>query len=164
MHNIGFAIHKSVCLSVLPGSTCHKRTELYLASTQANGVRVAGCLLRRRIRAVTDTTSMSSRFGAVDFYAVLGVPKDAVIADITKKYRKLAMLYHPDRYPDDPDMFSRVQEAYEVLSVDDRRALFDEARETWLWNQLSLDERLVASRSARLAAEAAAEAAAQVGS
>ena len=107
--------------------------------------------------------SMANRFGAIDLYEVLGVQKDADAAEITKQYRKLAMIYHPDRCPDDPEVFPRVQEAHEVLSVSERRAFFDEARETWLWNQLSLDERLVASRSARLAAEADAEAAAQVG-
>jgi len=63
-----------------------------------------------------------------DFYEVLGVAKSAEAADIKKAYRKLAMKYHPDRNPDDKTAeakFKEVNEAYEVLSDDQKRAAYD---------------------------------------
>jgi curved DNA-binding protein len=66
---------------------------------------------------------------ATDFYAVLGVPKDADAATIKKSYRKLARDLHPDKNPDNKAMESRfkdVNRAYEVLGDDAKRKLYDE--------------------------------------
>ncbi len=66
-----------------------------------------------------------------DFYAVLGVSKDATAAEIKKKYRKLARELHPDKNPGDKESeerFKGVSEAYDVLSDDARRKEYDEAR------------------------------------
>jgi molecular chaperone DnaJ len=63
-----------------------------------------------------------------DFYAVLGVPRDAAEADIKKAYRKLAMEYHPDRNNGDKaaeEKFKLATEAYEVLRDPDKRAAYD---------------------------------------
>lgn len=63
-----------------------------------------------------------------DYYEVLGVPKDAPADDIKKAYRKLALQYHPDRNPDNPDAeakFKEASEAYQVLSDDEKRAVYD---------------------------------------
>src|SRR5207302_463954 len=63
-----------------------------------------------------------------DFYAVLGVAKDAGEADIKKAYRKLAMECHPDRNNGDKaaeERFKLVTEAYEVLRDPDKRAAYD---------------------------------------
>ena len=60
-----------------------------------------------------------------DYYDVLGVGKTADEKEIKKAYRRVAMKYHPDRNPDDPDAdekFKEASEAYEILSDSEKRA------------------------------------------
>ena len=66
-----------------------------------------------------------------DFYAVLGVPKDADAATIKKAYRKLAREMHPDHNPGDAKAearFKDVGEAYAVLSDTEQRGQYDQLR------------------------------------
>src|SRR3954449_9994940 len=66
-----------------------------------------------------------------DYYAALGVPKDADAAAIKKAYRKLARDLHPDKNPNNAEAeerFKEVSEAYDVLSDEKRRKEYDEAR------------------------------------
>jgi molecular chaperone DnaJ len=66
-----------------------------------------------------------------DYYAALGVPKDAPQADIKKAYRKLARQHHPDANKGDTkseDKFKEISEAYDVLSDPAKRKEYDEAR------------------------------------
>ncbi|MCW2668831.1 MAG: dnaJ2 [Frankiales bacterium] len=73
---------------------------------------------------------MSARdFVEKDYYAALGVPKDASAADVKKAYRKLAAELHPDRNPGGEERFKEVSEAYDVLSDTTKRKEYDEARE-----------------------------------
>ena len=63
-----------------------------------------------------------------DYYAVLGLRKGADPAEIKKAYRKLARKYHPDSNKNNPqaeERFKEVTEAYDVLSDDTKRKLYD---------------------------------------
>ena len=64
-----------------------------------------------------------------DYYEVLGVTKGASADEIKSAYRKLAMKYHPDRNPDNPEAkekFTEISEAYEVLSNPEKRQRYDQ--------------------------------------
>jgi molecular chaperone DnaJ len=63
-----------------------------------------------------------------DYYATLGVAKDAGAEDLKRAYRKLAMQYHPDRNPGDAKAeakFKEINEAYDILKDDQKRAAYD---------------------------------------
>ena len=63
-----------------------------------------------------------------DYYEVLGVSRDADDALLKSAYRKLALMYHPDRNPNNPDAaekFKTASEAYAVLSDADKRERYD---------------------------------------
>ena len=66
-----------------------------------------------------------------DYYAVLGVAKDATDKEITKTYRKLARKYHPDTNPNNTsaeEKFKDISAAYDVLGDESRRKEYDEVR------------------------------------
>ncbi|HET7790354.1 MAG TPA: molecular chaperone DnaJ [Gemmatimonadales bacterium] len=70
-----------------------------------------------------------------DYYAVLGVARDASEAEIKKAYRKLAMEHHPDRNEGDKgseEKFKEITAAYEVLRDPDKRAAYDRYGEAGL--------------------------------
>ena len=62
-----------------------------------------------------------------DYYEILGVPRDAAQDDIKGAFRKLARKYHPDvsQEPDAEERFKEINEAYGVLSEDEKRAAYD---------------------------------------
>jgi molecular chaperone DnaJ len=67
-----------------------------------------------------------------DYYAVLGVPKNATDAEIRKAYRKLAQQHHPDTKQGDPDAeerFKEISAAYDVLGDPETRKAYDRVRE-----------------------------------
>lgn len=64
-----------------------------------------------------------------DYYEVLGVPKTATKDEIKKGYRKLAIQYHPDKNPGNKEAeekFKEATEAYEVLSDEQKRQVYDQ--------------------------------------
>lgn len=60
-----------------------------------------------------------------DYYQILGVDKKASKEDIKKAFRKLAHKYHPDKKTGDEQKFKEVNEAYQVLSNDQKRSEYD---------------------------------------
>lgn len=63
-----------------------------------------------------------------DYYAIMGVPRDATAEQIKQAYRKLARKYHPDvsKEPEAEQRFKEVGEAYEVLRDPQKRAAYDQ--------------------------------------
>ncbi len=61
-----------------------------------------------------------------DYYKILGIDKNASKDDVKKAYRKLAHQYHPDKKTGDEKRFKEVNEAYTILSNDQKRAQYDQ--------------------------------------
>ncbi|MDQ4054302.1 MAG: molecular chaperone DnaJ [Actinomycetota bacterium] len=84
---------------------------------------------------MADTDGMRADWAQKDFYAELGVKKDATTDEIKKAYRKLARANHPDSNPGDSadsrskhDKFKAVAEAYDVVGDPEKRKKYDEMR------------------------------------
>ena len=70
----------------------------------------------------------------IDYYKVMGVPKDIPQDDIKAAYRRRSKQFHPDLHPDDPKAkakFQMLNEAYAVLSDPEKRAKYDKYGEQW---------------------------------
>lgn len=77
---------------------------------------------------------MSSKTNYKDYYAILGVDKNASQQEIKRVYRNLARKYHPDVNPNDRNAeqrFKDINEAYEVLSDPDKRQKYDQFGKYW---------------------------------
>jgi curved DNA-binding protein len=68
-----------------------------------------------------------------DYYGILGVSDSATEAEIRKAYRRLALQWHPDRNPDNPqatDRFKEISEAYGVLIDPTKRLQYNQSRQS----------------------------------
>eukprot|EP00300_Choanocystis_sp_HF-7_P010961 c17238_g1_i1.p1 GENE.c17238_g1_i1~~c17238_g1_i1.p1 ORF type:complete len:333 (+),score=70.39 c17238_g1_i1:84-1082(+) len=77
-----------------------------------------------------------------DFYSTLGISRDASTEDIKKAYKKLALKYHPDRCkePHAEEKFKQIAEAYEVLSDEKKREIYDRFGEEGLKGGMGMGE------------------------
>ena len=67
----------------------------------------------------------------MDYYRILEIKEDADFSEIKKKYRKLAIKYHPDKNPGDDEAvkkFREITEAYEILGDEKKRKEYDRKR------------------------------------
>ena len=70
----------------------------------------------------------------IDYYKIMGIPRDTPQKDIKNAFKKRAKQFHPDLHPDDPKAkakFQALNEAYDVLSDPDKRARYDQYGEHW---------------------------------
>ncbi|MDX9709707.1 MAG: J domain-containing protein [Trichloromonas sp.] len=80
---------------------------------------------------------------AKDYYAQLGVKKDASAEEIKKAYRKLALKYHPDKNPGDKkaeEKFKEITEAYAVLSDPEKKRQYDQFGESGFHQRFSQED------------------------
>jgi len=80
---------------------------------------------------------------AKDYYASLGIKKEATTEEIKKAYRKMALKYHPDRNPGDKkaeEKFKEITEAYAVLSDADKRRQYDQFGQTGFNQRFSQED------------------------
>src|SRR3989338_56468 len=61
-----------------------------------------------------------------DYYKILQIPRNASKDDIKKAYRRLAHQYHPDKHDGSEDKFKEINEAYQVLGDEQKRAQYDQ--------------------------------------
>ena len=66
----------------------------------------------------------------MNFYKILQLEKDASVDEIKRSYRKLALIYHPDKQHNNTEplkleQFHTITRAYEVLSDDEKRKIYD---------------------------------------
>lgn len=100
---------------------------------------VVGPLRRRDFQTRSRLTSVNcgaaaTRDAATDHYSTLNVSRNATLQDIKNSYKKLARKYHPDvnKDPRSEDRFKEISAAYEVLSDDEKRSLYDQFGEAGL--------------------------------
>lgn len=76
-------------------------------------------------------------------YKVLGLEKGATAADIKKAYRKLALRYHPDKNPDNPEAvekFKEINRANSILNDEGKRRVYDEIGSMGLYLSEQFDD------------------------
>jgi DnaJ-class molecular chaperone len=74
-----------------------------------------------------------------NYYSILEVPENASSDDIKKSYRKLSMMYHPDKNKQNAECvgkFQKISEAYEVLRDNDKRKEYDMRRKNPFLNMM----------------------------
>src|SRR3989344_5226884 len=81
--------------------------------------------MRRWIKKTTKTTKTKNKICMKNYYEILGIHKNAKKEEIKKAYRKLAHKYHPDKNGGNEQKFKEINEAYQVLTNDKKRAEYD---------------------------------------
>ena len=95
----------------------------------SNHLRLGSILLILMLTLLIGVAQAADR----DFYKILDLKRNAKDSDIKKAYRKLTLLYHPDKNPGDESAklkFHDVAAAYEVLSDNEKRRKYDRCGES----------------------------------
>ncbi|KAL4590198.1 hypothetical protein LXL04_003123 [Taraxacum kok-saghyz] len=98
-----------------------------------NTIGLASCRRRRIIHAAA-STGRSTSSTTPDYYKVLNVRRNATLQEIKSSYRALARKYHPDMNKSDgaEEKFKEIGAAYEVLSDEEKRSIYDRFGEAGL--------------------------------
>mmetsp|Transcript_8374 Transcript_8374/g.11908 ORF Transcript_8374/g.11908 Transcript_8374/m.11908 type:complete len:502 (+) Transcript_8374:63-1568(+) len=111
-------------------TNCEMAVRDYEKALELSKSQVQNRDISKKLRAATTELNKAKR---KDLYKILGVPRNATLADIKKKYRKLALKWHPDRHSNSSEeekekaeeLFRDVNLAYEVLSDRRKRERYD---------------------------------------
>ncbi|KAG2654735.1 chaperone protein DnaJ-like [Panicum virgatum] len=107
-----------------------RRVQIAAAGRSGGGVLPLACAAPRHRGRVPRRRRGGSLvvWASADYYATLGVPRSATNKDIKAAYRKLARQYHPDvnKEPGATEKFKEISAAYEVLSDEKKRSLYDQ--------------------------------------
>jgi len=113
----------------------------------AAGAADASSSSQRRRRSRDNDISRLSRSGN-SLYELLDIPKASTDNEIKKKYRRLALKYHPDKNPDNAEaeeMFKKINHANSILSDEKKRKLYDDYGSFGLYLADQIGEDLVGS-------------------
>ncbi|XP_019850859.1 PREDICTED: dnaJ homolog subfamily A member 3, mitochondrial-like isoform X1 [Amphimedon queenslandica] len=121
--------------SLSPSSCGHLALSSSCLSSVLRSAEVSYCITRYSNHYFNHTKTHSNRgihsnaaLCKEDYYQILGIPRTADAKEIKKAYYDLAKKYHPDRNPDNPEAakkFTKIGEAYEVLSNSEKRKRYD---------------------------------------
>ncbi|KAL3512117.1 hypothetical protein ACH5RR_024834 [Cinchona calisaya] len=117
-------------ISISPKTHLNFSSSLSSSSTPTTTLFYNSPPKRRRFSSLTTAAAAKTS----DYYSVLNVSKNASLQDIKASYRKLARKYHPDmnKGPGAEEKFKEISAAYEVLSDDEKRSLYDRFGEAGL--------------------------------
>ncbi|EDL44365.1 DnaJ domain containing protein [Plasmodium vivax] len=95
----------------------------------SHGLGVSGAVKRRLFKEAPNCAFQRRPFSTRNFYEILNVQRSSSKNEIKQAYRKLALKYHPDRNPsnrkESERMFREITEAYETLSDESKKRLYD---------------------------------------